>query len=185
MDYSEIIKKIEPNLQETVNAFKRELQKIRAGRLSPSSIEDIKANCFGQELPLKQLGSISAPSPRNLIVELWDRSYVEGVVGALEGSSLNLGIRVDDNKVYLSNPPLTEDLKKDLIKILNQKKEEFFQSIRRQRDKTWKQIQEEAQKGEISEDGKYKGKNDLEEKVRGFWKEIEEMGERKEKEILS
>lgn len=183
MTYQEIIEGLKPNLQEVVETFKEEMARLRAGRLSPGLIEDIKAECFGSILPLKQLGAISSPSSRELLIQLWDKSYVEGVVKAIEEAGLGLSQRIDGEKVYLSSPSLTEESRQNLIQMLNKKKEEVFQNIRRLRDRAWKEIQDGFQKGEIREDDKYRGKDKLDEMVREHREKIEKMAENKEAEI--
>ena len=183
MSYQEILDKIKPELEKNLDFFKKQLMEIRAGRLSSGLIENIKADCFGQELPLKQLGIISTPSHNEISIQLWDKSYIEGVVQAIEKRKVGLNVRIEGNNVYLSVPPLTEEIKQNLIKILNEKKEESFQNIRRIRDKAWKEIQERCQKGEVTEDDKYKGKDKLEELVKEYREKIEETAENKRKEI--
>ncbi len=183
MSYQEIIEKIKPELDKAQESFKNNLMEIRAGRLSTALIEDIKVECFGQVLPLKQLGAISTSSSKEILVQLWDESYVEAVVKAIEKRNLGLGVRIEGNSIYLSAPPLTEDSKKNLVKVLNQKKEETFQTIRRIRDRAWKEIQDAFQKKEIGEDDKYKGKDKLEDLIRETREEIEELVENKRKEI--
>lgn len=183
MSYQEILEKIKPDLEKAQENFKSQLMEIRAGRLTIGLIEDIKVDCFGSILPLKQLGAISFSSPREILVQLWDKSYIESVVRAIEKRNLGLGMEVEGNNIYFSAPPLTEDSKKNLIKVLNQKKEEIFQNIRHRRDRAWKEIQEGFQKGEIGEDDKYRGKDKLEELIREQREKIEEVVENKRKEI--
>ena len=183
MSWQEIIEKIKPELENREELFREEIRKIRAGRLSFSLIEDIKADCFGQEMPLKQLGAISSSSLKELSLQLWDKSYVEGVVKAIEKENLGLSLRIDGSTIYFSAPPLTEETRENLFKILADKKEKAFQDIRRLRDRAWKEIQEGFQKGEVREDDKYKGKDKLEDVVRQYREKIEEMIENKEKEI--
>jgi len=183
MHYKEIIEKITPELQDNLDYFREEVAKIRASRLSPSLIEDIKVDCFGSIMNLKQLGAISAPSFREISVQLWDKSYIESVVRAIDDKGLGLSIRVDGNILQIFAPPLTQESRKDLIKLLNQEKEEVSQNIRRIRDRAWKEMQIGFQKGEIREDDKYKGKEKLEEIIRDYREKIEEMAEIKEKEI--
>ena len=159
MSYQEILDKIKNDLDKIREYFEGQLMEIRAGRLSIGLIENIKVDCFGSILALKQIASFSNPSPREILVQLWDKSYSENVIRAIEKGNLDLGIRVEGNSIYLSAPSLTEDSKKNLIKVLNQKKEETFQNVRHIRDKAWKEIQEGFQKGELGEDEKYKGKD--------------------------
>ncbi len=183
MTYQEVIDNLKPDLEKAVADFKEEMMKLRSGRLSPALIEDIEADCFGSILPLKQLGAISLPSNRELLLQLWDKSYVEGVLAAIEDTELGLSVRIDGEKIYLSSPPLTEESRQNVIKILNKKKEAAFQDIRRLRDKAWRSIQDGFQQGEIREDDKYKGKDKLDESVREHRDKIEEMVKNKEIEI--
>ncbi|MBM4177524.1 ribosome-recycling factor [Candidatus Gribaldobacteria bacterium] len=183
MDYQEIINNLKPEVEGLLSTYKQELFKLRTGRLSPALIEDIQASCFGSILPLKQLGSISAPSLRELVLTTWDKSYVEGIVSAIEQSGLGLSLRVDGVNIHLTAPTLTEDSRKNLILVLNKKKEEFFQELRRLRDKAWKTIQDKTQTGELREDDKFKGRDKLDDLTRDYKEKMEEMAKNKEKEI--
>ena len=183
MTHQEIIDKLKPDIEKVVNEFKQELIKLRSGRLSPASIEDITADCFGNMMPIKQLGAISSPSPRELLVQLWDKSYVDGVAKAVESAGLGLSVRIDGVKMYFSAPPLTSESRENLILVLNKKKEEVFQELRKLRDRAWKSIQENFQAGEIREDDKFKGRDKLDETIREHREKIEEMVENKVIEI--
>lgn len=84
MSYKEIIDKIKPELDKVIIFLERELQKIRTGRATPSLVEDIIVECFGQKFPLKQLAAISVPEPKQILIQPWDKSYIEGIISALE-----------------------------------------------------------------------------------------------------
>jgi len=183
MTHQAIIDELKPELEKAKDEFKKELMKLRSGRLSPASIEDITADCFGSMLPIKQLGAISSPSPRELLVQLWDKSYVDGVAKAVEMAGLGLSVRIDGVNMYFSAPPLTSESRENLIQVLNKKKEEVFQELRKMRDKSWKNIQEGFQAGEVREDDKFKGRDKLDEMVRENREKIEEMVENKTTEI--
>lgn len=183
MSFEEIIDNLKPELEKVIADFKAELMKLRTSRLSPGLIEDIEAACFDSVLPIKQLGAISSLSQRELQVQLWDKSYTEGAVKAIEQEGLGLGIRVDGANIYLSSPSLTQENRQNLILVLNKRKEEVFQSLRHLRDKAWKQIQDGFSSGEIMEDAKYKGKEKLDKEVRGVRDKLEDMVKNKEEEI--
>jgi len=183
MDFNQIIEKIKPELQNIVDFFKSECSSMHSGRLSVGLIDDIKVDCSGATMDLKQIGAISIPSPHEILIQLWSELYIEPAVRAIENKNFGFGVRVEGNNIYLSAPPLTEERKENLIRLLGQKKEEVFQNIRRQRDKTWKEIQDSFQKGEIREDDKFKGKDKLEEVVKEYKDKIEEIAKNKEKEI--
>lgn len=182
--YQIILDQSKKDLQKAADDFKSDMMKLRASSLSPELLEDIRADCFGQEMPIKQLGSISALSPREIMVQLWDKSYVDGVLKAIEREGLILSSRIDGASIYFTAPALTAESRNDLIKLLNKKKEEAFQELRRLRDKAWKDIQDKFAKGEIREDDKFKGRDKLDESVRDFREKMDEIAERKEKEIL-
>ncbi len=183
MSYQPILDNLKPELEKAEKDFKDEMMKLRSGRLSPALVEDITVDCFGSILPMKQLGAITSGSPKELLIQLWDKSYVEGAVGAIEKAGIGLSVRIDGEKVYLTSPPLTEESRTNLIQVLNKKKEEMFQEVRRLRDKSWKAVQDGFTKGEIREDDKFKGKDKLDEMVREYRDKIEEMVKNKEVEI--
>lgn len=183
MSYQEIIEKIKPELENFVDNLKQEVMKIQIARISPSLIEDIKVDIEGNQMPLKSLGAISSSSARELTIQPWDKLYLEPITKAVERAELGLAPIIDKDIIRLAAPPLTEETKQNLIRLLNQKKEEVFQDIRHLRDRAWKEIQEGFRKGEIREDDKYKGKEKLEEVVGEFKDKIEELAERKRKEI--
>lgn len=183
MTYQEMIDNLKPELEKAVEEFRAETLKLRSGRLSPGLVEDVEADCFGSLLPLKQLGAISSVSSRELLVQLWDKSYVEGVLSALEKAELGLSVRIDGEKLYLTSPPLSEEARSNLINVLNKKKEETFQHLRHLRDKAWRAIQDGFASGQIREDDKYKGKDKLDELTREKKEKMEEMVKNKEKEI--
>jgi len=88
MEYKEIIEKIKPEVEKVISFLGRELMKIRTGRASPSIVEDIVVECFDQKFPLKQLAAISSPNPKQIVIQPWDKSYIEPIEKALSRSSL-------------------------------------------------------------------------------------------------
>jgi len=82
VNYKEIIDKIKPELDKVINFLERELAKIRTGRATPSLVEDIVCECFGQKFPLKQLAAISVPDSKQILIQPWDKSYLEPIVNA-------------------------------------------------------------------------------------------------------
>ncbi len=182
--FQQIIDQSKKDLQKAVDNFKSDMMKLRASSLSPELLEDIRADCFGSEMPIKQLGSVSALSHREIMVQLWDKSYVEGVLKAIEREGLILSSRIDGASIYFTAPTLTTESRNDLIKLLNKKKEEAFQELRKLRDNAWKDIQAGFAKGEIREDDKFKGRDKLDEAVRDNREKMDEMASKKEKEIL-
>ena len=181
--YKEIIDKIRPELDKVITFLNRELAKIRTGKATPSLVEDIEVECFGQKFPLKQLAAISTPELRQILIQPWDKSYLEPIEKALQQSTIGTSPIVDKDLVRLSLPPLTEEYRKNLLKILSEKMEEARKTIRRWREEAWDKIQEKTKEGEIREDDKFRAKDELQDLIDEYNQKIEEIGERKKKEI--
>jgi len=184
IDYKKIIEKVKPEMEKAVKSFEEEIKTIRSSRASPELVENLEVECFGQKFPLRQLGQISIPEPRQILISPWDSSYIDPIVKAIEKSNLGASPVVDKNSIRINLPPVTEEFKKNLLRILSQKKEAAKKKIREARTDAWDKIQDAFLEGKISEDQKYKGKDELQDLVEEFNEKIEEIAKRKEKEIL-
>ena len=182
--YKEIIDKIRPELDKAISFLERELAKIRTGRATPSLVEDIVCECFGQKFPLKQLAAISIPEPKQILIQPWDKSYIEGIVRALEKTGIGANPIVDKEVIRINLPSLSEEYRKELLRLLSQKKEQTQKTIRRWREEAWDKIQEGYREGKIREDDKYQGKDELQDLVNEYNEKIENLGEKKKKEII-
>ena len=184
MDYKEIVNKIRPELDKVIGFLSGEMAKIRTGRASPSLVEDVVADCFGQKLPLKQLAAISVPEPKQILIQPWDKSYIEVIVSALERTGVGANPIVDKDIIRINLPPLTEEYRKNLLRIISEKQEEARKTIRRWREEAWRQVQDIFKEGKIREDDKFRAKDDLQKLVDEYNGKIEELGEKKKKEIM-
>jgi len=183
MDYKEIVKKIRPEMEKVIGFLEREVATIRTGRASPSLVEDIIVECFGQKFPLKQLAAISSPEPKKVLIQPWDKSYIEPIEKALSQSSLKVAPIVDKDLIRITLPPLSDEYRKSLIRILSEKQEEAKRTVRHWRERAWDEIQEKFKTKEIREDDKFRAKEELQKLVDEYHEKIEEIGERKKKEI--
>ncbi|MBM3250776.1 MAG: ribosome recycling factor [Candidatus Nealsonbacteria bacterium] len=183
MDYKEIIKRIRPEMDKVIGFLEREFAKIRTGRASPSLVEDIVVECFGQRFPLKQLAVISLPESRQIVIQPWDKSYIEPIEKAISQSGIGASPIVVQEIIRISLPPLSDDYRKSLFRVLSEKQEEARKTIRRWREESWEEIQEKFKRKEIREDDKFRAKDELQELVDEYQEKIEEIGERKKKEI--
>ena len=181
--YKEIVNKIKPEFDKVINFLERELQKIRTGRANPSLVEDIVVDCFNQKFPLKQLAAISVPEPRQILIQPWDKSYIEGIVSALEKTGIGANPIVDKEVIRINLPSLNEEYRKNLIHLISEKQEEARKVIRHWREESWSEIQTGEREGEIREDDKFRAKDELQKLVDEYNEKIEEIGERKKKEI--
>ncbi len=181
--YKEIIEKTKPELEKVVSFLSKELQKVRTERASPSLVEGISVDYFGQTFPLRQLAAISTPSSRELLIQPWDKSYTEEIMKALSKNSMGLTPTVDKDAIRIKLPSLSEEFRKDLVRLLSEKQEQSRRTIRKWRDEAWREIQRECKDGKMSEDDKFKGKDKLQELIEEFTDKVEEMVKAKKKEI--
>ncbi len=182
--YQELINNLKPNLDKTIDYLKGELAGLQAGRATPGLLEDLEVDCYGQKMPLKQLAAIQVPEPRLITIRPWDKAILKNIEKAIGQSKLGLSPIVDEESIRLKIPPLSEERRKELVKILQEKVEECRVSIRRQREEVWRNVQDLEQRKEISEDDKFKAKDELQKVVDEYNKKIEEMKKKKEEEIL-
>ncbi|MBU3934731.1 ribosome recycling factor [Patescibacteria group bacterium] len=181
--YKEIIEEIKPELEKAIQFFEGELQKLRTSRASPSLVEDIEVNCFGSKFPLQQLGAISCPQSNQIVIQPWDKSYIEPMEKAIAQSGLGMSVAVDKDIIRLSLPLLTEEYRQSLIKNLNEKAEQSRRTIRHWREIAWSGLQNAFQDKNITEDDKFRGKEDLQKLVDKQNDKIKEMVERKKREL--
>lgn len=178
------------------NAFKTKLSKvegwltqelatIRTGRANPALLDSVKVGAYGALSPLKQLGSLTVEDSRRIRLTLWDKTQIKAVEGAIAQAGMGLSVTTDNQSVIVSFPELTADRRELLVKTANKKLEEARISLRQERDKVWQDIQEGERTGLLSEDEKFRSKNELQKLVDAMNGKLEEMAERKEKEITS
>lgn len=182
-NYQEILDKIKPEFEKAFKFFEEELAKIRTSRANPSLVEDVSVDCFGQKFPLKQLAAISVPEPKQILIQPWDKSYIEGIVSALSKIGMGISPIVDKDTVRISMPSLTEEYRKDLLRLLSEKQEQTRQVLRKHREEAWRQIQDGFKESKIREDDKFRAKDGLQKMIDDFQKRIEESGEKKKQEI--
>lgn len=182
--YQEQIKNLKVNLEKTIEYLRMELAGIQTGRATPTLVEDLKVDCYGQKLPIKQLAAISSPEPRLLIVRPWDSAIIKDIERAIKDSRLGLSMSSDNEAIRLNVPSLSEERRKELARILSDKAEECRIAVRRQRGEVWERIQDMEKNKEIREDDKFRAKDELQKIVDQYNEKIEEMKSRKEDEIL-
>ena len=183
--YKEIIEGKKGELEKSLEHFKEELNQVRTGRASSALVEGLTVDYYGVKSPLKQVASISIPEPRTIVISPWDKDNLVNIEKALRESQLNLNPNNDGQVIRINIPPLNEERRKELVKLLNQKAEEGKISIRKHREEMWEEIQKLEKEGKIGEDDKFIGKDKLQEVVDEYNKKIEEIRAKKEEEIMT
>jgi ribosome recycling factor len=174
-----------PNFEGVVTFYKNDISTIRTGRATPALVEDVLVEYYGQKMRIKELATITAPEPRSLLIQPWDKGALEPISGAIRKSEVGLSPVVDGATIRLNIPSLTEERRKDFIKLLKQKTEETRVKIRKVREEIWDKIQEMEEEGDIREDDKFKGKEDLQKMVDEYNSKIEELEKKKEAELMA
>lgn len=182
---SDILKKYEGEFQNVIEHFLTELVKLRTGRANAALVEGILVDYYGSKTPLKQIASINIPEPRMIIVQPWDKGSLANIEAAIKKSDLGINPVNDGQVIRLAIPPLNEERRLELSKVLNKMAEESKVSIRNIREDIWKEIQEKEKSGELSEDEKFRGKDILQKVINEYNKKIGEIREKKEKEIMT
>src|SRR5512140_2924138 len=152
VDPDEILLSADERMDGAVEALKRELNGIRTGRAHPSLIETLAVDYYGAATPLKQLGTINAPEPRMLTIQVWDRGALKAIEKAIQGSDLGLNPAIDGQLIRLPFPPLTEQRRKDLVKLVHNKVEEARVAVRNVRRHAHDELRKAEKDGEVSQD---------------------------------
>ncbi|MEK7510539.1 MAG: ribosome-recycling factor [Patescibacteria group bacterium] len=181
--YQEILYHIKPEFEKAVEFFKKEIAKIRTGQASPSLVEDVMVEMYGQKMPIKQLAAISCPERRQILIEPWDKSSLGPMEKALSQSPLGTSPIGEKDAIRIILAPLTQEFREKLLRFLGEKTEETKEVIRKLRDEAWSKMQEEVRTGNMREGDKFKGKEELQKVVDEYNKKIQEALERKTKEI--
>lgn len=164
--------------------FQGEIAVLRTGRATPALVENIEVDYYGEKTPLKHIASLSTPDARTITIQPWDKNALEPIQKALEASSVNLAPIADNDTIRLALPALTEERRKELLKLLGAKAEEARVRSRKVRDEAWRTAQERERSKQIREDEKFRAKDELQKRIDEFNKKLEEVKGRKEREII-
>ncbi len=178
--YKEIIEKSKVNFEKTIAHFKEDLGKVRTGRASTAIVDNLMVDYYGAKSPLKQVASISVPEPRTIVISPWDKDNLVAIEKAIKESDLNLNPSNDGQIIRINIPALTEERRKEFVKLLNNEAESARVSIRKCREDVWDEIQSLT----IGDDDKFQGKEKLQKVVDEYNSIIEEIRKKKEVDIM-
>ncbi len=176
-------KQIKEKMQKTIDLLSLELSRIRTARANPAILDDIKVEYYGTLTPLKQLASISIPEPRQLLIQPWDRSAIPQIEKAILKSELGLNPIVETNLIRIPLPPLTEERRKELVKLCHKLTEDAKIAIRNIRRDGNEEIKKLEKDKKISEDDVRIGQKKIQEITDEFIKTADKLFAQKEQEI--
>lgn len=175
---------IEAKMNKRVEGFHGELKTIRAGRANASVLDKIAIDYYGSMTPIAQVGSISSPEPRMLVIQPWDISVLKEIEKAILKSDIGIAPQNDGKVIRLSFPPLTEERRKELVKTVKKYSEEAKVQVRNVRRDALEDFKAQKKKAEITEDDLKNAEKDIQTLTDKFIKEIDDITSAKEKEIL-
>lgn len=181
----EVISELEQDVEKAIVALKKELGKLRTGRAHPSMLESLRVDYYGQSTPVGQMATVAAPEPRMLTVKPWDKGQIKAIEKALRESDLGLNPQVDGDLIRVPIPPLSEDRRKDLVKLAKKHGEECRVAIRKARHDALDVLNGFKKEGAASEDEVERAKKRAEEVVAAGGQNVERVIQAKEKDILA
>lgn len=180
----ETLKEAEVHMKSAIQALEEDLSGIRTGRASPALVERIQVEYYGMPTPMMQLANISVPEPRALLVRPYDATTLKAIEKAILASDLGLTPNNDGKVIRLNLPPLTEERRRDLVKVVNTHLEEIRIAIRNVRRDIIKELKEYEHEKLISEDDLHEAEEELQKLTDRFVTQVDSIGERKQKEIM-
>ncbi|OGY51819.1 MAG: ribosome recycling factor [Candidatus Buchananbacteria bacterium RIFCSPLOWO2_01_FULL_56_15] len=174
----------QPEFENVVAHLREDLLTLRVGRANPIMIEQLLVDAYGTKTPLKQLASITVPSPRTMIVSPWDKSITKDVEKAIREADIGINPVNEGEQVRLTVPQLTEESRKELVKSVSAKMERARIAVRQVRDKVKEAIIKQEKAKAITEDVRYDLIEKLDELIKSLNDDIKEIGAKKEREII-
>ena len=184
MALEELLAQTEARFKKAIDALKHDVSSVRTGRATPSLVESLEVEAYGVATPLIQLAAIAAPEPRQIVITPWDKSLIKAIEKAIQNSDLGLAPGNDGNLIRLNIPALTEERRRDLVKVLHKKVEEGRVEIRTLRRHAHDEMKTKEKSSGVNADDVKRAEAQLQKLTDRYVLLADEIGEAKEKEIL-
>ena len=181
----DVLSELKQGIDKAKDALRRDLAKLRTGRAHAGMLESIRVDYYGQTTPIAQMASVNVPEPRMLTVKPWDKSQVQAIEKAIRESDLGLNPQVDSELIRIPIPALSEERRRDLVKIAKKHGEECKVAVRKTRHDALDMLNEIEKDGGASKDDVDRGKKKAEEIVSEAGSAVDQIVQQKEKEILA
>jgi ribosome recycling factor len=178
------LKETRSRMESSVEAVRREFTTVRTGKASPALLEHVRVEAYDTHMPLEQLATISAPEPRLLVVQPWDKNLMGVIEKAIQSSDLGLNPSNDGTVIHVPIPPLNEERRQELVKILHKMAEEGRVSLRAARRAAKDDVKAKMKDGEMSEDEGHRVLEEVQKLTDEFGQKIETLLKTKEAEVL-
>ena len=181
---SEVIMEMAEKMDSSLDAFKQELTRIRTGRASLSLLDGIRVNAYGSSMPLNQVGSLTIPESRQIVIQPWDPQVMSSIEKAILKSELSL-TPINDGKVIRINiPQLTEERRKEFVKMVKKIAEEYRIAVRNHRRDAIDTLKKQKKNKEISEDEQFKLQDEAQKETDSYIAKIDQVAAEKENEVM-
>ncbi len=171
-------------LKKVEDFLHKEFTQLNIGRASPMVLDGVSVESYGARMPLKNVANVSIEDPKTLRIAPWDKSQVKEIEKAIIASNLGLSVATDDQGIRVIFPQLTTETRSTLVKVLKEKLEEARITVRRERENVWKDVEAKEKDGKLTEDEKFRAKEDLQKLIDETNNNLENIFEKKEKEVM-
>ena len=179
-----IIQKAEAQMQKTLEKVRADFGTLRTGRASSSLLENVRVDYYGAMTPLNQVASVATPEPRTIEIRPWDKSALQNIEKAIQKSDLGLNPSNDGSVIRLQIPALTEERRKDLIRVVRKMAEEYRVALRGERRDAVELLKKSEKAKEVAEDDREKGEVEIQKLTDLYTKRIDELLTAKERDIM-
>jgi len=179
-----VIKQLREESDATVEAIRNELAHIRTGRATTQLLDGIRVEYYGNQVPLKQVASVSTPEPRLITVQPWEKNLIGDISKAIQKSELGLNPSSDGNVIRLPIPPLTEERRKDLVKLVKKVGEEGKVSLRNHRRDANEALKQLEKSKAITEDELHRGNDKVQQVIDEYIKRMDDLVTKKDAEVM-
>jgi ribosome recycling factor len=180
----EVLQNMNSKMDKAIASFQKELNRLRTGRASPALLEGIRVDYYGTPTPIQQTAAVTIPESRLIVIQPWDKSMIEAISKGIQKANLGLSPANDGNVIRIAIPPLTEDRRKELVKIVKNMGEDSkisIRNIRREGNENLKKLEKDKV---LSEDDSHRAMDEVQKVTDKKIKEIDVIQEEKQKEIL-
>ena len=184
MDTEKLLAESKIRMQKALEHLREELAGVRTGRASPALLEGVKVEAYGAKMNLRDLASINTPEPRLLVVQVWDRGNITAVERAIRESGSGLNPVTENNLIRVAVPPLSEERRKEMIRLVGEKTESGRVAIRQIRREALEEIDAAEKKKKVSEDEKFRFHEQAQKVTDEISHQVENLARAKEKELL-
>jgi ribosome recycling factor len=178
------VKETRVRMEKALEAMRREFASVRTGKASPAILEHVRVEAYETQMPLEQLSTISAPEPRLLVVQPWDKNLASAIEKAIRSSDLGLNPSNDGTVIHVPIPPLNEERRQELVKVLHKMAEEGRVSVRNARRIANDDIKAKIKDGELAEDQGHRQLDEVQKLTDDYVEKIDALLKIKEEEVM-